>query len=354
MHQVTVRIEYPHAADIFAYRGSIYILTYAGHLRAIPTAYIANALWSSYGASGDVASYALFSGKGIGASQRTKSAWKQYDHASDLHLEIALEAIDLGFQIDAQAVLDLRVYYNRAYVATDKGTWSMSITNGERDAPRLSDPKQLTSLATESLSVGMGAVAASLGRNGLVVFLNAWDSTSGRGTGIERESLRSSLGWGLATNYPTNSSYEMLDVEKAPHRGRQVLTEVREPRGDTVELSEDAYALWDGGRLLVGNNHGTSSLGRRTTSSRERTIATRKSGQRRPLWIGTTGNRIVVTELPNALEAGRGERVVTIHNGPVATTRTFPNAHRYRRLIAATVDGGVVLSAVFRDDEDID
>lgn len=354
MHHVSVFIEEPRAADIFAYRGWIYVLTFDGHVLAYPTSELARELAYAHRAKGAIAAYALFSAKGIGATSEAREAWKSFDHASNVVLTARAPApSDVGFQVESQSVLDLHAYYDRLYVATNRGTWCATIETSRSAPGTLTSPQRLTSDATESLSVGMGAVAASLGPNGLAVFLDAWKPRPSRQSRIDRESLRSSLGWGQATNYPTDSSYEVLEVERRDHRGRPVLDTVRAPEADRVQLSEETYALWDGGRLLVADRRGVSSLGRATRTSRHRPVAESKT-TRRPLWVGTTGNRLVVTEYADSLQVGRGDSMVTLHRGPSASVRTFSGSHRYRRLIAATVEGGLLLSAVFRDDEDIE
>ncbi|MBF4563122.1 hypothetical protein ITJ43_13365 [Microbacterium sp. VKM Ac-2870] len=357
MHHVTVRIEDPQVADVFAYRSWLFALTFDGQVLAYTVGELAAQLSSRHGADGRIASYALFSSKGIGADEALKSEWRQYDHARSISLRLGPGShLDLGFRAESLAVLDMHVYYNKIYVATDQGTWMALLQKSGRDEAVIGEPHRITNDATESLSAGMGAVAASLGRNGLAVFLDAWVGGSGRQQRIERESLRSTLGWGRAINYPTDSSYQTLDVERRQHKGRPVLDTVKAPEGDPVELSDGSYALWESGRLLVGDAAGTSSLGQDRESSRSKVIAERadRTVTRRPLWIGPTGNGLIVTETAEALEAGRGSRLMTIYRGEIGSVRTFPGSQRYRRLIAATVEGGLLLSAVFRDDDDND
>lgn len=346
MHHISLRIDEPRAADIFAYRGWIFVLTYDCRLLAYSTSELTAELSRRHRARGAVAAYALFSSKGIGASQESKDAWNSFNHSSNISLRFDPPSpIDLGFQSDSLAVMDMHVYYDRIYVATDQGTWAVGI-QPDRPDQVISDRRRLTTDATESLSVGMGAVAASLGPNGLAVFFEAWQQDSSRESRVDSESLRSSLGWGRATNYPTDNSYELLEVDRKEHRGRIVLDEVRASKTAPVELSEGTYALWDTGRLLVADGTGVSSRGQVTSHSRQTRVAERRNS-RRPLWIGSTGNRLIVTESSNSLEVGRAERVANIYKGPLGSVRTFPGSQRYRRLIAATIEGGFILTAAF-------
>lgn len=351
MHHISVHVDEPRAADVFAYRGWIFVLTYDCRLLAYPTPVIVEALEQSHKTRGAIAAYALFSSKGIGASAVSKATWKGFNHSSNISLAFDAPApIDLGFKADSLAVMDLHIYYDRIYIATDGGTWVVGINSGGSDE-LVSDARRLTSDSTESLSVGMGAVAASLGTNGLAVFLDAWQPTSPREARVDRDSLRASLGWGRATNYPSDNSYETLDVDRSERKGRVVIDEVRAPKETATELAEGSYALWSTGRLLVADGGGISSRGQVTANSRSRLIAERENA-RRPLWVGATGNRLIVTESSNSLEVSRGDRVVTLYEGPIGSARTFPGSQRYQRLIAATVEGGFILTAAFRDDED--
>ncbi|MEJ1229877.1 MAG: hypothetical protein WDM88_03275 [Galbitalea sp.] len=330
------------------------MLTFDGQLLSYTTSDLSDALVSGHRTRGAIASYALFSAKGIGASAETKKAWNGFDHTSTISLKFQPPPPSrLGFDIAANAILDMHVYYNRIYVATDQGTWSAALESSSELRDFLSDQRRHVSHPTESLSVGMGAVAASLGTNGISVFLGVWDQSEHRETRIERESRRSTLGWGQATNYPTDSSYELLEIDKTVHRGRQVLSDVRWGDATTVEMPDNTYAIWDARRLLVADEAGVSSLGRADTNSRNRRISG-KGGTHRPLWIGPTGNRLMITETDGSLNVGRGDRVLTLYKGPLGSVRTFPGSHRYRRLVAATVEGGFILSAVFRDGEDFD
>jgi len=352
VHYITIHVDEPRAADVFAYRGWIFVLTYDCRLLAYATSDLIGELTLQHKRRGSIAAYAMFSSKGIGATQKSAKAWKQFNHSSNIFLRFTPPVtIDLGFKSDSMAVMDMHVYYNQIYIATDRGTWALSLNP---DRPELvSDSRRITNDATESLAVGMGAVAASLGQNGLSVFLDAWQWDVPRESRVDTESLRSSLGWGRATNYPSDSAYELLDVDRKEHRGRVVLDEVRASTEPAVELAEGSYALWNGGRLLVADNGGISSRGQVTRTSRNRLVADRESS-RRPLWVGPTGNGLIVTESTDSLEAGRGDRAIKLYKGPVGSARTFPASQRYKRLIAATVEGGFILTTAFRDGEDYD
>lgn len=350
MHQISVLVDEPRAADVFAYREWLFVLTYDCRLLAYSTSALSRSLESAHRSRGAVAAYALFSSKGIGASAGAKDAWKAFDHARNMTIKHEPgPPLDLGIKADSLAVLDMNVYYNSVYVATDSGTWSAAISTDSSSDRILVNQRRLTWSATESLSVGMGAVAASLGANGLSIYPGVWRNEDPSETRIERESLRSSLGWGRATNYPTNSSYENLEIDRQEIRGRVYLNSVGPARTGPVELPEGHYALWDRGRLLVADDHEVASRGLASANSR-RTTLTSRDAKKRPLSVCVTGNGFIVTESSRSLEAGRGDESRVIHKGAVGSVRTFPASQRYRRLIAATVEGGFILSAVMRDD----
>src|SRR5690606_8463740 len=135
-------------------------------------------------------------------------------------------------------------------------------------------------------------------------------------TRLERQSLRSSLAWGRVTNYPTDSSYEILEIERREHRGRPVLATVDDPNEPVVQLTEGSYALWSSGRLLVASEDGVQSYGKATARSPRRWVSETEVTAR-PLWLGPTGNGLIVTESSQALEVGRQGDSLVIHDGPI-------------------------------------
>ncbi len=347
---VSVQIGDPSAADVFAYRGWVFLLAYDGRVLAYQTSQISGALVEKYGERGAAASYVLFSSNGIGAGPRGIAAWQRFDEPATMSLEIdPPEAHDLGFAVDSMALRDIHVYYNSLFVATDAGAWTASLSEDRRLLPELSGIRKLTSDSVESLNVGMGAVAASLGANGLAIYLDAWTRGELRETRLERLSLRSSLGWGKVANYPTDSSYEILDIESKRVSRASVLESVSPSQSDQslVVLQDDVYALWDRGRLLVSQQERLESFGRAQSKSRRHIISS-DSSPGSSLTLSVTGNHALVRETRYSLEVHYAGESLALHKGPVGPVRTYPQSRRYRRLVTTTVEGGVVFAAVTR------
>ncbi|WP_419703213.1 hypothetical protein [Promicromonospora sp. NFX87] len=348
-------IEEPRALDAFAYRGHLFVLTFDGCLITYNISQIASSLDEEHGDDGLVAAYGLFSSKGIGASPRMKSAWKRFDHSSSRSLELPSSPVATSpFAIEASAHLDMRVYYNRVFVATDRGTFwapleSTGQVSSDRDAVR-----SITRAPTESLSTGMGAVGASLGEEGLAIFARIYAEDCAPENRLLRRSIRSTIGWGSAVNYPTHDSYEVLEstiVEDG--QGRKELLGVHassSSKAAGVDVQRGGYVTWESGRLLLADAVSVSSFGRASSSSRRRTLA-RAGGGDQPLWVGVTGNRCIVTETADRISVAKADQYLILHEGPAASVRTFSGSQRYQRLVAATVDGGLLLSAVFRSDK---
>ncbi|MDI2034755.1 hypothetical protein PJL15_01877 [Paenarthrobacter nitroguajacolicus] len=348
MRHVSAFFNEPNALDVFAYRGFLFVLTFNGRILQYDVAELARQMQSEAEESGLAIAYGLFSSKGIGAWPEMKTAWQSF-HLSEQRLKITpIPMARSRFVIEASAHLDMRVFYNQMFLATDTGTIRIPLGPRGTLPEDREDIELLVDKPTESLSTGLGAVGASLGDEGLAVFTNVGSKGKSSLIRLDIRSLRSSIGWGNTVNHPTHDSYEVLPSEVAESKsGRRTLVGVRAPAEvatDSETLDEDSYAVWESGRLLVGNMSGVDSHGRFTGRRRSLTYSSDGSPL---LWLGATGNRCIVTETPTRVEVMRGEESTVLFEGPTASIRTFPSSQRYRRLIASTVEGGFLLSAAF-------
>lgn len=351
MRVVTLFIEEPRALDAFAYQGFLFLLTFDGEVVQYPIANIIGAL-DQQGEAGLFAAYALFSSKGIGATAEMKEAWRGFDYTTPLSLRVrSALATRPVLTVEALSYTDLRIYFNQLFLATDVGTFRVPLDAGGLLVDDSSAVQRLVSVPTESLSVGLAAVGASLGDNGLAVFLDVDINDRLPENRVESRSLRSSIGWGQAVNYPTHDSYEILETTiEAGKSGRGRLHRVSEA-SNGVSRREGSYALWESGRLLVADERGTATLGRTPREGRRRLLSDAPGGAH-SLSIGVTGNRWVVTESSRCITVGRGDMHTVLHDGEAVSVRTFQGSHRYRRLIVATVEGGLILGAVFGSEQD--
>lgn len=354
MHHLSVFIEETNALDAFAYRGFLYVLTFDGRLLTYDVRQLTSNLEEEHGVAGLAAAYALFSSKGIGADAKTKSAWNSFNHSSSSLFRIRSSPTAISrTSVEASAHLDMRIFYDQIFLATNLGTYRLRLDRTGLFPEHDLKPERMVTEPTESLNTGMGAIAASLGDEGLAVFLDISAKDTPRQTRIESRSLRSSIGWGRTVNHPTHDSYELLETNTVKDTSGNVKLvsvsldkEVSRPEG----IRQDGtYAFWESGRMLVGTRSGVASLGRLTAHGRRREVAT-SFDRAEPLSLSVTGNRCIVTESPEHISAARGDRRVLIHTGEAASVRTFGGSQRYQRLVASTVEGGLLLTAVFPSD----
>lgn len=348
MRQLSAFIEEPNALDVFAYRGFLFVLTFDGRILQYNVEQLARDMRAEDEEAGLVVAYGLFSSKGIGASPEMKGAWKAFDHASSRTVKIrSLPVVTSRFIVEASAHLDMRIFYNQLFLATDVGTFRAPLGTTGSLLDEGAEVERLLSEPTVALSTGLGAVGASLGDEGLVVFTDVGARERQPAIRVEVRSLRSSIGWGSAVNHPTHDSYEVLPSKVATdNSGRKKLVGLSSPpTGDTDHrTTEGSYAVWESGRLLLGSNTGVASFGRFNGRSRHLSYSTDRESV---LWLGATGNRCIVMETSERISAVRGDESIVLYEGQAASVRTFGGSQRYKRLIASTVDGGLLLSAVF-------
>ncbi|MGO4189044.1 hypothetical protein [Pseudarthrobacter sp. TAF60_1] len=326
----------------------MFVLTFEGQLLQYDVAQLAREMQAADGEAGLAVAYGLFSSKGIGSWPEMRDAWKGFPSPSHNVKISPVPMARSSFVIDAAAHLDMRIFYNQIFLATDVGTFRVPLRQQGTLPEDREEIERLVDKPTESLSTGLGAVGASLGDEGLAVFTEVGAKDRRRQIRLEVRSLRSSIGWGNTVNHRTHDSFEVLSSQvvssKSGHKTLVGVTSPTEGASDSQSLGEDSYAIWDTGRLLVGSAAGVNSHGR--FNGRHRTL-TYSTGGRPLLWLGATGNRCIVTETPNRVAVTRGEESALLHEGPTASIRTFPGSIRYKRLIAATVEGGFLLSAAF-------
>lgn len=332
------------ALDVSAYRSNIYVLRFDGRIAVYSIARITEALESKYKGKGLAASYALFSSSGIGASAKTRSSWQTHadEEIGDTEVDLEPELVT-SFSIPGDVFRDFRAYYNQLFVGSDRGVFSIPI--GEKQ--ELQDPDEVDSLIkgdVEALAVGLGAVGASLGHNGLAILPGIYSREPGERSQIDAVSLRASLGWGMATNYPSHRSYQHLEMETFEDNGIKYLSQASlTEETNEVELTEADFVYWESGRALEATNGFLLTLGKHIGKSSRLGEVSSES----VISIAVTGNRAIVAESASSVYAvlqGSSHRLLS--QGPIAL-RTFSSSFRFKRLIAATVDNGVSFNAVY-------
>lgn len=344
MRHIEVVLRDNSVADVFAYRSQLFVLRFDGSLATYSVEAISTALFERHTDQGAAASYALFHSKGIGSSDSVRAAWARLADSRIEPLEVDLAPTDsFSPALEGTAFRDFHAYYNQLFVGSDEGAWVLPLDGaGDVQAHAL---QPLVRGDVETLTVGLGALAISLGEGGLSVVTKVYTGAYGEPTTVEQVSMRSSLGWGMAVNYPSRKSYRFLSISTEEERGIKRLVSIADGEGAADVVVADAdFVAWESGRALASGNGTTKTLGKN------------RSGYRRVLGqaddtpvvsIAVTGNRVVITETASAVYAALHGETTQILEGQPVSVRTFPSSQRFRRLVAATTQEGIHLHAIY-------
>jgi hypothetical protein len=125
-----VRLSSPSFEDAFVYRTSLYCWTFEGRLRIYSVADIERAIHSGNEA-GSLLTYALFHSRGIGAQVDQVAAWQdswspRFERPAPLDIDAeAIPYVEYRIGLEADSLLDLLIFYDRLYFATDAGLFSL-------------------------------------------------------------------------------------------------------------------------------------------------------------------------------------------------------------------------------------
>src|SRR5450830_1873714 len=121
-------------ADAFCYRNQIYCWTYANELLVFDVDEVSRTLRRDHGEIGLAAAYAFFSSRGIGATPDQRDAWHKVldsesrpDSIYTLKLDVEPKT-RIGTGAEFYSCLDMLVYYDRLYVASEAGMYTFDTT----------------------------------------------------------------------------------------------------------------------------------------------------------------------------------------------------------------------------------
>lgn len=351
----SVFIDEPRAQHCYAYRDSLFVITYDHRLLVYKTSSIIDSLARQHGDIGLVVGYWLFTSSGRGVTKAMKEALinNQPYISRNIRLDV-LPTRQIVLPFKHEIHLGMEIYYNQIFLATDSGTYSLPLNQQTNLPESIENEKALVPGFTQSISTGFGAVGCSLIDQGLAVVLNVDKQESFFIEEVPVRSLRSSLSWSRVVNFPSNDSQQMLtaDFQVEENRSKRLI-KVSAPPSDqlsAIPSDETGYLLWERGRFLASNNVGVFSHGKATRTSRIKQI-TEVDDLERSNWLGVSGNRWIVSEGSSKLLAFNSEAVTVLHQGEIAFTYVFPRSQRYRRLITSSVEGGLLLSAIMGESE---
>ena len=305
----------------------------------------------------------LFHSRGIGASEDqvwAREGWGgmpdlMYDSPVDLDAD-AVPHVEVGVHAESDALLDMLMYYDRLYLATDGGLYSVAPFDPYEPPTSSLNAMQRVPDPCYSAATGLGAIAASCGPKGLRLVLDdlQWTSTRTRTSKASDESIRAEIGYGSVVNHRSRFDNEFLATTVETTQKGRVLVSTRKanmtPAQDLEAPLIDSdreveYTFWDQGRLVVFD-HGAALSVSVTASedqrklSRVRNVGAYQDVVGRVISAARVG-RYFALESDESVAFIAGTEARRLDTGPIISMRTYPNSYRYLRLTTATSAKGL-------------
>jgi hypothetical protein len=361
MRLFQIWLESPALEDAFIYGTQLYCWTFDKKLRIYDVSSIERMLHAHHPEHGAAISYALFHSRGVGATPAMVDAWERAWTApekSDDRVTLDAERVPYAsIAVDRAVVdvLDMMVFYNRLYLGTGAGLFTVEAFDRQEPPTRLRITPRIKQTCY-AVSGGLGAVAASCGDKGLYLLLDI-TAEARRSPKAASQSLRSEIGYGTVANHRSRDDVELLAGETVDTDRGRVLTGVRRPRAGASasrQVAQDLgggidLTLWDQSRLVVFRAGAVSSVGVARSGDvralgRTRELAT--YGERlTPLSAARVGHHFAM-ETDEAVVVAGDAGTGVVQTGPVISLRTYPRSVRYRRLVTATSESGLWLVGV--------
>jgi hypothetical protein len=349
--------------DVFIYRTSLYCWTFENHLRIYAIKDLEAAAIATDPDRSPLINYTLFHSRGLGASLDQQAAWHDWagPYEADIDPPIVINGeavpyIEVNVQMEGDALLDLLMYYDRLYLATNGGLYAVeSFDPAELPFGTLEAERKVPD-ACYSASAGWGTIAASCGPMGLRLVLDdlRWGSHGRETRKASDESVRSEIGYGSIVNHRSRFDYEFLAATTENTEKGRVLIDTR-----TANVTRSTYVdnrlsnigqgidftFWDRSRLVVFGNGTALSVSVIVSDNQRRLNRARKVGEYR----GVISRIISAARVEQsfAVESDRSvsfissNRIKSVETGRVVSLRTYPNSRRYQRLTTVTSEQGV-------------
>jgi hypothetical protein len=375
--------------DAFIYRSTLVCWTFDETVILINVQDLEQLLERELGVLGGAAAHLLFHSFGVGAREQQASAWRvvkdspEFETMTQPVIKLRLDQlprISQPVRLDANDLLDLLIYWDTLYLATDTGLYSAPFTHEHPEW--LLAPRRRMRFPCYSAAASLGSVAASCADYGLRVVFDVEHSLAPldrpRSRVLADLSVRAEyVGSGLL-NYTSHSEFQAfngsLTEQRQDRTSQRLLSGLRKSHLDTEQvlarLSEDDHGQWDlvfslRSRLYVLSNGLARSItlrnqkGELTPLGRFRSVAT-YDGE--PLSATTVHRSLLIETADAVLALGvSGEHSIRdgmneLPTGPVVALRSFPRSHRYRNLAVATAESGLWLIGIpppTREDTDV-
>lgn len=359
MNGIAVVIGTDEISDAFAYRGSLFCLGLDNTLRIFRIRSVVDALEGQHGERGLAAAYALFSSRGIGSTAAMRTAFASLDGEGLQVLPLSVDPdLTLRLGVQAEFVIDMRIYYDRLYLATDKGafaTWASFDALADKSVLTLD---RLHEACVYSLSTGLRAVGMSLGELGLFIRTNESNDPQvpSRDIEITSQSVRSSISSSWVANFPSDDEYELYKsvVDQGDKPSNVSLSGVDEYAGQqspSLRGEAPGFLFWDSRyqRMVESAEGGLSTYRPQGTRVRRKQV----SLSQRVLSTTVTGNHFFAIEMDEAVQLSKWGDGFVLETGPCLSVRSYVNSFRYKRLVTCSAKAGLWMAAGFeRTNED--
>jgi len=354
--------------DAFIYRTSLYCWTFDRRLRIYQVADLERSVrQAAEQRQADELTYALFHSRGLGASPAQVAAWKESGPGERQNEPLVIDAeavpyVEIDVRFEANALLDLLIFYDRLYLASDNGLLSIDPFDPS-DSGRPLLPEQRIADPCFSAGGGLGAVTASCGPKGLRILLDdhRWAGAKRAPRKAASESIRAEVGAGTVVNHRSRADFEFLAGTTAETPGGRLLTSVKRAKLHRSERASEVlspvggpdFTLWDRARLLAFDGGRILSLSVIANEDDRRINNVRELGRydssTRVISATRVGRTYAIETDESVVLAGDFE-TRTANTGPVVSLRAYPKSRRYLRLISATSGAGLWLIGV--DDQE--
>jgi len=351
---VSVRLSGEQMIDLFAYRGYLYGWNYENELVVYRVESLIDELEVAYGARGLSAAYALFCSRGIGATDDMKVAFRNRESRESLLLELSPQPLARAKNIARfKHVIDMKITYDRLYLATECGLFVMSLSPDQLEAQRIFNPDLEREGECLAVNTGLRAVGASFGNGGLYVVANESSEVLGprRSWHLPITSVRSSIGAARLVNFPSQEESQTIPITvvRGENRRSVSLSEVSLDEGETSSLrtiGANSYVFWDSQYRRMFDV--ATRMADYSSRWFNQTYGLDSNTDFVPIKVVSaafTGNSSLALETIDGIVLIREGGDHSIQSGPTVSMRTYRTSWRFRRLVTATSTNGVWLHA---------
>lgn len=274
-----------------------------------------------------------------------------------------LRAQELPISVNGATIFDTAITYLTLFLATDEGLLSAPLD--AKDPRLLASPITRLSLPCYQASPRWGGVAASCGQSGLWALINEWSLGDAKREAKQIDDAASDrnawMGFSLVS-FASRTGFKAFSALVPMGRGkRRIAAEFVDDEVSLLDLLPDDANVdladpWTlvaaaGGALVVASRGGLLLI---PTWRHDRSLDSNRIGRSigtvsgRPLNVAETeGGYVIETDRSLVYYHAQGQQ--DIARLDTILMRSYPRSRRFRRVITATVDGGLLLACTLGD-----